>query len=160
MKTNTGLSLLREFDRAFDDWVFPNGAHGLRAEQEIVPACEVEEANDHFLLTIEMPGIKKDDIKLEVHEGQLTVAGERRMENKQTQDRAWYSERRFGKFQRTFALPRGVDFDKVEAAYQDGILHIVVPKAESLKPRQIKIGTGADFSNKQLRAPSEKSVAS
>ena len=56
----------REFDRLFDDWTTPAQAPGLRTEQSFVPACDVEELKDHYLLSIEMPGIKKDDIKLEV----------------------------------------------------------------------------------------------
>jgi len=124
--------LRREFDRLFDDWTSP-APRGLRTESTFVPACDVEEGEDHFLLTLEMPGMKRDDIKLEVNDDQLTISGERR-----------YSERRFGKFQRSFALPPGIDTTRVEANYQDGILRIMVPKAESSKPRQIKIGSGKE----------------
>lgn len=153
MNTNNGLSLWREswspisdfrreFDRLFDDWTTPS-SRGLRTDQTYVPACDVEEADDHYLLTLEMAGIKKEDIKLEVNDGQLTISGERRHEAKQKQEGQWYSERRFGKFQRSFALPAVIDADRVEANYQDGILRVVVPKAESAKPRQIQITSGS-----------------
>jgi HSP20 family protein len=144
MNTNNGLNIWRdtwspvsdfrrEFDRLFDDWTAPSFA----------PACDVEEADDHYLLTLEMAGIRKEDIKLEFNDGQLMISGERRNETKQKREGQWYSERRFGKFQRSFTLPAGIDADKVEANYQDGILHVMVPKAESSKPRQIKITNGA-----------------
>jgi HSP20 family protein len=168
MNTNNGLNIWRdtwspvsdfrrEFDRLFDDWTAP-APRGLKTDQSFVPACDVEEADDHYLLTLEMAGIRKEDIKLEFNDGQLMISGERRHEAKQKQEGQWYSERRFGKFQRSFALPAGIDADKVEANYQDGILQVVVPKAESSKPRQIKITNGASgsrFFGKLLGQPKE-----
>jgi HSP20 family protein len=145
MRMNTGLSFLRnpwsttsefrrEFERLFDDDAAP---------QTFVPACEVEDCQDHYLLTLEMAGIRKDDIKLEIEDGQLTVSGERRHETSQREESQWYSERQFGKFHRSFAIPAGIDTGKVEASYQDGILRVTIPKAESAKPRQIKIANSA-----------------
>ncbi len=148
--------LRREFDRLFDDWATPT-SRGLRTEYTFVPACDVEEDEEHYLLTLEMAGMKKDDIKLEVNDGQLTISGERHQENKRTEDGRRYSERRFGKFQRSFALPVGVDASRVEANYQDGILRVMLPKAESSKPRQIKIGSGSTgFFGKLLGPKNEK----
>lgn len=167
MKMNDGLSLWRDnwspmsefrrdFDRLFDDWATPVVAPALRTEQSYMPVCDVEELSDHYLLSLEMPGMKKEDIKLEVHEGQLTVSGERQTESSQRQESQRYSERRYGKFQRSFTLPVGIDADKVEANYQDGVLRIVVPKTESAKPRQIKIGNGGSrFFGKFLTQPKE-----
>jgi HSP20 family protein len=155
MNTNNGLNIWRdtwspvsdfrrEFDRLLDDWTAPT-PRGLKTD-------------DHYLLTLEMAGIRKEDIKLEFNDGQLMISGERRHEAKQKQEGQWYSERRFGKFQRSFALPAGIDADKVEANYQNGILHVVVPKAESSKPRQIKITNGTSnsrFFGKFLGQPKE-----
>ncbi len=169
MNTNNGLNIWRdtwspvsefrrEFDRLFDDWASPATARGLRTDQSFVPACEVQEEGDHYLVTLEMAGIKKEDIKLELNDGQLTIFGERRHDSKKKEEGQWYSERRFGKFQRTFALPAGIDANRVEANYQDGILQVLVPKAESSKPRQIKISSGnTGFFGKLLGQPkSEK----
>jgi len=153
MNTNNGLTtwrdawspiseFRREFDRLFDDWTTPT-ARTLRTESQFVPACDVEEGEDHYLLTLEMAGVKKDDIKLEVIDNQIVISGERRQENQKKAAGQAYSERRFGRFQRNFALPAGVDAEKVEANYQDGILRVMVPKAESAKPRQIKITNGS-----------------
>jgi HSP20 family protein len=136
------LDLRREFDRLFDDWTTP-ATRGLRTDYAFLPACDVEEDENHYLLTLEMAGMKKEDIKLEINDGQLMISGERHRESKQREEGRRYSERRFGKFQRSFALPAGIDASRVEANYQDGVLRILVPKAESSKPRQIKIGSGS-----------------
>jgi len=167
MNTNHGLGLWRdswnpisdfrrEFDRLFDD--FSPSTRGMKTEVAFAPACDVQEEEGHFLLYLEMPGVKKEDVKIEVRDNQLHVSGERRLET-QGREGALYSERRFGKFSRSFALPVGVDTGQVEASYQDGTLQILVPKAESSKPRQIQISNGTTASNSTLEHRSH-SVAS
>jgi HSP20 family protein len=143
MNSNNTLSIWNnELGRFFDDfWTSTPASQTWRAvESAWHPACDVEEGEDHFLLTLDMPGVQKDEIKLEVMDNQLLISGERKQEAKKKTDGAWYSERRFGKFHRTFSLPPGVDAEKVQASYQDGMLRIAIPKAASAKPRQIKIG--------------------
>ena len=139
------LTLLRnEMNDAFDDLRDPNRANRLYRQEgstgHFVPACEVEEGKEHFLLSIEMPGISRDDVKLEALDGKLFVSGERRTDRKSRDGGTWYSESRYGTFERRFALPPGIDTDKIEAHQEDGVLRIYIPKAESAKPRQIKIG--------------------
>jgi len=153
---NPATEFRREFDRLFDDWLTPT-TRGLRTASHFVPACEVEEQYDHYLLTLEMAGVSKDNIKMEAVDNQIVISGERQSDTRK-QSGLTYSERRFGKFQRTFALPVGVDVSQVEANYQDGILRVVIPKAESAKPRQIKIGNGSvasKFFGKFLNSPKE-----
>lgn len=136
----------REMDRFFDDsWGVPAAPRGME-EREVqwAPACDVEEADNHYMITLELAGVPKDQVKVEFHEDQLVVSGERRQETKRKEEGQWYSERRFGKFQRTFTLPAGVDPEKVEAHFQDGVLRVFVPKAESAKPREIKIHHGSE----------------
>lgn len=115
----------REMDTLFDDFFSPTTGSWRDTEATWTPACEVAEEAGHYMLSLEMPGIAKDNIKIEVADNTVTVSG----------------ERRYGKFQRSFTLPAGIDADKIEANYQDGVLSLMVPKAESAKPRQIKIGT-------------------
>lgn len=152
--------LRREMDRLFDDfWGATPAARTWRSvETEWAPACDVEEDDNHYLLTLDMPGVQKDQIKLEVVENKLTISGERRHEQKNKADGIWYSERRQGKFSRSFTLPAGFDADKVEANYQDGTLRVYVPKAESAKPRQIKItnGSGTGFFGRLIGQSSTK----
>jgi HSP20 family protein len=140
----------REMDSLFDD--FFSATLGSQREQSNAwtPACDVAEEDGHYMLSIEMPGISKDDIKIEMAENTVTISGERRFENKKREGGAWYGERRYGKFQRSFTLPAGIDADKVEANYQDGVLHLAIPKAETAKPRQIKISNGSGFFGKLL----------
>lgn len=155
---NTMSDFRRDFDRLFDEWLTP-ARKELRTESHFVPVCDVEEQDDHYLLTLEMAGVKKDDIKMEVVDNHIVISGERRNESRKQAEGGIYSERRFGKFQRTFTLPAGVDAAHVEANYQDGVLYIVVPKAETAKPRQIKISNGSlssKFFGKFLNQPKEK----
>ena len=93
-----------------------------------VPATDIAEEEGHFLLSLEVPGIKRDELNIEVKENKLSVSGQRRDDESR-------------KFHRVFTLPSSVDFDKIEAHYEDGILKLFVPKAEAAKPRQVKLGT-------------------
>lgn len=140
--------LRREMDRLFDDfWIPPNSG---RSPQEVgahwSPACDVSEDDDHYMITLEVAGIPKDQIQVEFQDNQILISGERRHESKSKEKSHWYTERRFGKFQRAFTMPTGIDSERVEANYQDGVLRVFIPKAESSKPRQIKISNGTDSS--------------
>lgn len=137
--------LRRELDSLFD-WTRTT-PYWATDEATLRPACDVQEEEASYLLTLEVPGVAKEDIKIETLENQIIVSGERKLETKKNSNTYLYSERRFGKFHRTFALPSHIDTDKVEAHYQDGVLRVLVPKAESAKARQVKItnGTNAGF---------------
>lgn len=137
---NTG-ELRRDFDHLFGDRFTP-ATHRPGADVSFVPACDIEEQESHYLLTLEMAGVSQEDVKMEVIDNQIVISGERRNESRKGGDGLAYSERRFGRFQRSFAIPADADPGQVEANYQDGILRVVVPKAESSKPRQIKITSG------------------
>jgi len=156
--------LRREMDRLFDDnWLTPTVAHTQQTGTQFAPACDIEEEENHFLLALEMPGISKDDLKIEVIENQIVISGERRNERKNKENGAWYSERQYGKVSRSFNIPTGVDAEKIEANYQDGILRLIIPKVESIKPRQIKINQDSKngFFDKLLnQTKSEKEIPS
>jgi HSP20 family protein len=145
----------REMDGLFDDF-FSTPRNQREVSRVWTPACDVAEEDGHYMLSIEMPGISKEDIKIEMANNTVTISGERRFENKKKEGSAWYGERRYGKFHRSFTLPAGIDADKVEANYQDGVLQLIVPKAESAKPRQIKISGGTGFFGKLLGDPRKK----
>jgi HSP20 family protein len=136
----------REFDFLFDELLHPSRELESTADSRFVPVCEVEEQEDHYLLTVETAGVKKDDLKMELVDNQIVIRGVRRSESRGkrvTADGLVHSERRYGRFQRSFALPPGVDSAQIEANYQDGMLRVVIPKAESAKARSIKITQGA-----------------
>jgi HSP20 family protein len=103
------------------------------------PALDVYEDKDQFTVTAELPGMKKEDIDVSLHNGSLTLSGERKSEYEGENAGVYRSERYFGRFQRTIDLPTAVEADKVKADYLDGILTITLPKAEQAKPKQISV---------------------
>lgn len=153
------VDLHDEVDRLFDNvWgTLPDTRNQNKTESRWTPPCDIEENSSHYLLTLDMPGVQKEHVRLEVGDNQLTVSGERNTERKSSSEGLSYSERRQGRFERTFRLPPGVDTGKVEAHYQDGTLRVYIPKAETVKPRQIKITNGpeAGFLRKLLGQSSE-----
>lgn len=152
--------LRREMDKLFDDfWATPTLNRNLQEmDAQWSPACDVEEADNHYMISLEMAGVPKDQVKVEFHDNQIVISGERRHETKKKENGEWYSERKYGKFQRSFSLPAGIDTEKVEANYQDGVLRVYIPKAESSKPRQIKItnGSGTGFFGKLIGSPKKE----
>lgn len=121
----------REFDRAF----VPTAASRAMLA-DFSPAVDVEEKDDTYHISVDLPGLKKDEIKIDLHDSVLTLSGERTREVK---GEGRYAERSYGKFQRTFTLPHQVDAEKIEAKFEDGVLYIALPKAETAKARSIKI---------------------
>src|SRR6266853_2021767 len=103
------------------------------------PALDLYDEKDRFLVSLELPGMKKEDISLSFQDGVLTVSGERKHEREGKEGETFRSERYSGKFQRSVSLPAGVDASKVKASYKDGILHVELPKSEEAKPKQIEV---------------------
>jgi HSP20 family protein len=107
-----------------------------------VPALDVYENKDGFVVKAEMPGMKKEEIEVSLNAGTLSICGERKQES-ESKGQEWIrSERTFGRFQRTLELPATVQADKVNADYRDGILTVTLPKAEEAKPKQIGVTVG------------------
>ena len=103
------------------------------------PAVDILESKDAYLIRAELPGMKKEDVNLEVNDGTLTLSGERKPEVLTNGVEYQRSERVNGRFSRSFYLPQTVKQDGIKATYRDGILEIHVPKVEEAKPRQIAI---------------------
>jgi len=132
------ISMQRNLERIFDQEEVVSHFH---------PVCELEETDSHYLTSVDLPGVSKKDIQIEVKDRQVFISGERKSESKNKN----ISERSYGKFFRVISLPTDVDNENIEANYQDGVLTIALPKAESAKPRQIKIGDGkTSFFGKML----------
>ncbi len=113
------------------------GAH--RSLQSAPPAVDFYEDRDQLVLKAELPGVNREDLDLSLHDGVLTLAGERREEKTFENAEVHRSERFLGKFQRSFTLPAAVDAAKVQASFKDGILTVTLPKAETAKPKQIEV---------------------
>ena len=103
------------------------------------PALDLYEEKDCFVVTAELPGMKREDIEVSMHEGSLSISGERKSEQKRKDNEVYRAERFFGRFQRTITLPTAVAADKVKAQYKDGVLTVTLPKTEEAKPRQIDV---------------------
>ena len=103
------------------------------------PALDLHEDKDNFTVRAELPGMKKEEIEISLHDGVLSLSGERKADEKYESAQACRSERFLGRFQRTLALPAEVVADKVHATYKDGILTVTLPKAEEAKPKQIEV---------------------
>ncbi len=106
------------------------------------PACDVEETDQHYLMSFDLPGVSKEDVKIEVIDNILTITGERKTEKRNDKNNRHVSERYYGSFKRAFTLPSTIDAAHVEASYKDGVLQVAIPKAEAAKPHQIKISEG------------------
>lgn len=103
------------------------------------PALDLYQSNDNVVAVIELPGMRKEDIEISLHDGALTISGERKQESNSNAEKAERTERYIGRFRRSIALPTRVDAGKVSATYRDGILTVTLPKAEEVKPKQIQV---------------------
>ncbi len=103
------------------------------------PALDVRDTPENVVVTLELPGLTKEDIQIELLEDVLTVSGERKRESETQEGETFRSERVFGRFERSLALPAAVTPDKVSATYKDGILTVTMPKAEESKPKRIDV---------------------
>jgi HSP20 family protein len=111
--------------------------------QRWVPAMDLTEAEDHFVLKADLPGLTDEDVSIEVQDGTLTISGERRAEHV-SREKGWHRiERSFGRFSRALALPDGVNPDAVTAEFDKGVLSVRIPKPEERKPRRIAISTAS-----------------
>jgi HSP20 family protein len=103
------------------------------------PALDLYEDKDNLFVKMELPGMKREEIEVSLHEGSLSISGERKSEQKHQGVDMYRAERFFGRFQRTVVLPTPVAADKVKAQYKDGILSITLPKTEEAKPKHIDV---------------------
>jgi HSP20 family protein len=137
--------LAADFDRLFNT-LFDRSTQSAAA-QRWVPAMDLVEHDDHFLLRADLPGLSQDDVNLEFHDGSLTVSGERKAEHSQRERGYYRLERQFGSFSRTLTLPDGIDAEQVKASFERGVLEVWIPKPEQRKPRRIPIGAASGNGN-------------
>jgi HSP20 family protein len=126
--------LFRLFDTFFND------AGEELTSRTWTPPVDIQETDDAYRIHAELPGMTKDDIQITLENNVLRLSGERKFEKDVKKENYHRIERTYGAFSRSFALPTQVSPDKVEAKFENGVLAIVVPKAEQAKPRRIVIG--------------------
>ncbi len=122
------LNLNDELDRLFETPL-----------QAWAPALDVQEDKDKFTVNLELPGLKREDISVQIEDGSLVVSGERKEETVSEGTEVHRRERYYGKFSRALTLPVAVAADQVKANYKDGVLSISLPKAEEAKPKSIDV---------------------
>jgi len=128
-----------EFSRLFNTlWEAPTGS------RHWVPEMDLVETDDHYLLKADLPGMKQADVTIEFNDGTLTVSGERKAEYERKEKGFFRLERSFGKFSRSLTLPDGIDPDRIDASFTDGVLDIRIPKPEERKPRRIEVSWHAN----------------
>ena len=109
------------------------------------PALDIAEAKDAYLVTVELPGVKLDDLEITLEDGLLTIQGERQFTSESSEEQYHRVERSSGAFRRSITLPAHVEADAVEASMEDGVLRILVPKAEDAKPKRIQVNPGGQM---------------
>lgn len=130
------VTMRDDVDRLFDVFF---GTQPQTIDDLWRPSIDIEESNGNLMVKAEIPGMKKENIKVSVKEDMLTISGERKQEN-ETRDKTYHRiERSYGQFRRMIRLPAEVDADKVKASYKDGVLSVTLPKPESMKPKHIDV---------------------
>src|SRR5215211_5955892 len=109
------------------------------------PALDIAEGKDAYLVTVELPGVKLDDLQITLEDGLLTIQGQRHFTDDAADQNLHRVERRYGSFRRAITLPAHVMADGVEASLEDGVLRILVPKAEEAKPKRIQVNPGGQM---------------
>jgi len=106
------------------------------------PAVDIQETDKEYLIKADLPEVKKEDVKVELLDGSLTIEGERKQEKEEKGKRFHKVEREYGKFVRRFGLPNEVDASKVQAEFKDGVLNVHLPKSATAKPKAIDVKVG------------------
>ena len=134
------LSMRKEFNRLFDSFFQGDLADTTSAFTSAwIPAVDIAERENEFVVRMELPGVKKEDVKITMQEGILTVRGEKKQEKESKGSDFHRVERAYGSFQRSFTLPTAVKSGDIDASFSDGVLNISLPKAEEAKPKQIDV---------------------
>jgi HSP20 family protein len=134
------------FGRLFEDFFNPaTGWEAPLAGMLRAPDADVVESEDEIRVAVELPGLKPEEFSVDLEGNVLTISGEKREEHERNDERnKWHvSERRYGKFSRSFVLPREVEQDRIEARYDNGVLYLAVPKSEKARRRRIEIQPGS-----------------
>lgn len=116
-----------------------DSAFALSGDHTWTPTLDVHEDSENITVTIEAAGMKKDDFEIEIEDDAVKIGGRREAKVDERRGESFRSERAFGQFQRTVTLPSAIKADSVRATYQDGILSVILPKAEETKPRKIEV---------------------
>ena len=135
-------SLQTEVNRLFDTVFDAPRAGTGNGHRRWIPAMDLVETEDHFVLKADLPGLAEGDVSLEVEDNVLTVSGERKAEHEDKREGYVRVERAYGAFRRSLTLPEGIDPEGVTASFDKGVLEVRIPKPEERKPRRVAIQVG------------------
>ncbi|SHJ99894.1 heat shock protein Hsp20 [Malonomonas rubra DSM 5091] len=135
---------LRDVDEFFDralSWPLRRQIQGTlpTLDEEWAPRVDISETDNNFLIKAEIPGIKREDVKINIEDNVLTIHGERKEEKEEKGRKFHRVECRYGSFSRSFTLPQNTQMDHVEATFKDGILNLQIPKKQAEKSKQIEV---------------------
>jgi len=133
------FGLQEDMNMLFGDFLGPMDRAYERGVVPWAPRVDIAEHNGTYELAADLPGLKKDDIKIEIHDNVLTIKGEKKVEEEKKEKNYRLAERYHGEFMRTFTLPDNVNKDGIEAEFKDGVLKLTIPKTEQPKPREIEV---------------------
>jgi HSP20 family protein len=132
----------RLFNTFFEAPPTAGGQHGGQAMRRWIPAMDLVETEDAFVLRADLPGLNEGDVNIELEDNVLTISGERKAEHEERKEGYYRVERASGSFARSLTLPEGVDPEAVTASFDRGVLEVRVPKPEERKPRKVSISVG------------------
>ncbi len=137
-RNNMLWNVQRDINRLMDDmWTVQHSHYGLK---DWMPRVDVEERENDFEVSMDIPGVDKKDIKVSLDNKVLTIKGERKVERNEEEEGKYHcTERMYGSFQRSFTLPKSIDSKKIRARHENGVLTITLPKAEEAREREIEI---------------------
>ena len=135
-------SLQSEMNRMFDTFFGDTPAGDGGRFRRWIPAMDLVETEDHFILRADLPGLSEGDVSIELEDNVLTVSGERKSAHEERKEGYHRVERAYGQFARSLTLPEGVKADDIAASFDRGVLEVRIPKPEERKPRTVSIGVG------------------
>ncbi|CAG8571398.1 7901_t:CDS:2 [Paraglomus occultum] len=135
------ISFTPELGRLFNDYfgdfhVAPRGQGGASRWR---PSIDVHETDKEYIVNAELPGVKKEEINLDLRDHALVISGETKQDNKFKEGNVYVQERRYGSYSRTIGLPNNIKADAVSAKFNDGVLEVTIPKAEDAQPKKVQI---------------------
>ncbi len=138
------LNFEREISRLFNSFENKVGFPKKEVDEELEnavwsPLTDITEDKDNFFLKLDLPGVAKEDVKISFNNGQLCVSGERKQEKEEKETTYHRVERIYGKYYRSFTLPKEIKLNEITADFKNGQLSVTIPKAEEIKPKELEI---------------------
>ncbi len=121
------------------DWPFRGGAMSAGDDADWAPRVDISETDKGFTIKADVPGVKREDVKISIEDRMLTIRGESRQEKEDKGEKMHRVERFYGSFSRSFTLPENVDIEKIDASFKDGLLTLVIPKIEVARPKSVEV---------------------